>query len=760
MKRNFTRLLCGSLLAASCIHPFSSSAQVTGPSSSQSPYLVPVESGVKITSMLTAADTVNGYIMSGVPDGLGAYDNHDGTFTLLMNHEILNTAGVARAHGSMGSFVSKWIINKQDLSFVNGQDLIQEVKLWNGTGYDTYNALNPSSLAAFSRFCSGDLPAASALYNSVTGMGTQERIYMNGEEVTEGRAMAHIVTGPEAGTSYQLPAAGRMSFENQLVNPYMSDKTIVGETDDASITTSNVYFYIGTKTNTGNDIEKAGLTNGVLYGLKISGYPQERISSSIINDAPAAGTTFELVMIPGADTLTGVELDAAGLAAGATYFSRSEDGAWDPSNLSDFYFHTTDQIDQVNDAIGTQIGRSRLWHLHFTDINNPELGGTVEAVLNGSEGQNMLDNLTIDKAGHITLVEDVGNSAHNGKVWDYNIATDELIQLSKHDVARFGDVGIAATAPYNQDEESSGVLDAQSILGPGMYLIDDQAHYTTGIPANVVEGGQLLTLYNPNTADCSNYTAAVYPAGTNDYCQGSAVTLTANGGYGFTYQWYRGNAAILGATSSSYTTTLSGNFHVVESNGSCSWNSPISTIHRINAPLANISSPGGLNLCGSGLVSLKAAGGTATSSYAWYKDGVLLSGITSRKIITGEAGSYTVTITNTNSCASASPAAVVYSSCKQESAFPVMNADIMTLYPNPASDNFIINFDMNNDYNGIANIEMYNVAGQLIMHAETEISGGSFQSEMRTDRSLENGTYSVRVLAGDQSFVKQIVIVH
>jgi hypothetical protein len=29
--------------------------------------------------------------MHGIPDGLGAFDNANGTFTLLMNHELGNT---------------------------------------------------------------------------------------------------------------------------------------------------------------------------------------------------------------------------------------------------------------------------------------------------------------------------------------------------------------------------------------------------------------------------------------------------------------------------------------------------------------------------------------------------------------------------------------------------------------------------------------------------------------------------------------------
>lgn len=79
----------------------------------------------------------------------------------------------------------------------------------------------------------------------------------------------------------------------------------------------------------------------------------------------------------------------------------------------------------------------------------------------------------------------------------YNIATDQLTLIAQHDVARFGDIGVSATLPFNQDEESSGIVDASDILGPGWFLLDDQAHYTTGIDSELVEGGQLLAIYNP-----------------------------------------------------------------------------------------------------------------------------------------------------------------------------------------------------------------------------------------------------------------------
>src|SRR3954467_9367858 len=131
--------LLGVLLAAvlSSIDAFAQAAN--GPSSSQSPYLVPKTAGVEFTSILTVGDGVKKkhkgnetYRMAGIPDGLGVYDNGDGTMTVLMNHELRDTVGVVRDHGAKGAFVSKWQIRKKDLQALNGEDLIKKVVISSG----------------------------------------------------------------------------------------------------------------------------------------------------------------------------------------------------------------------------------------------------------------------------------------------------------------------------------------------------------------------------------------------------------------------------------------------------------------------------------------------------------------------------------------------------------------------------------------------------------------------------------------------------
>ncbi|MBK8121275.1 MAG: hypothetical protein IPK39_20560 [Sulfuritalea sp.] len=91
---------------------------------------------------------------------------------------------------------------------------------------------------------------------------------MNGEENgNEGRAFGFVATGSNKGKVYELPYLGKFSWENSVANPYSGDKTVVIGLDDS--TPGQVYVYQGTKTNTGLDIDKAGLTNGTLAGIKV-----------------------------------------------------------------------------------------------------------------------------------------------------------------------------------------------------------------------------------------------------------------------------------------------------------------------------------------------------------------------------------------------------------------------------------------------------------------------------------------------------------
>ena len=469
MFKNLKRFACPAVMLTFAV---GLSAQViTGPSSSQSPYLVRSAPGVVIKSILTTGDAaLNGYRMVGVPDGLGAFDNGDGTFTVLMNHELAATLGIPRAHGAAGAFVSKWIIRTADLQVLSGQDLIQAVATWNPVT-ETWNA--PTTGVAFARFCSATLAPSSAFFDEATALGSTERIYTNGEENgTAGRAMAHLMNG----TSYELPRFGKAAWENISPNPATGARTVVAGTDDSA--SGQVYVYAGTKSASPHPIEAAGLANGGLYGVQVAGLAQETDATTL-----APGTPFNVWNFGNVSNRTGAQLETDSLAAGVTAFNRPEDGSWDPSNPNDFYFVTT----------ATFAGKSRLWRLRFVDAAQPELGGTADMLLEGTEGQHMFDNMTVTRRGRVILQEDPGNQPDLAKVWEYDVARDALVLIAQHDPDRFSPGGPSF---LTTDEESSGVIEATDILGDGWFLLDVQEAHPSLDP-ELVSGGQLLALHIP-----------------------------------------------------------------------------------------------------------------------------------------------------------------------------------------------------------------------------------------------------------------------
>ena len=503
----FKRVCLAMAIASAAASATAQTTYVKGPSTGSTPYLRATSSRVtKVTSILTVDntgsnpdDSIGGYGMVGIPDGLGAFDNEDGTFTVLMNHELANNRGAVRAHGSTGAFVSKWVINKSDLSVVSGGDLIQKVYGWDTT---TQANATTDATVAFNRFCSADLAQQTAFYNSATGLGTQEKIFLKGEEGgTNGFVAATVVTGASAGNSYILGKFNLSQngsgvnawggWENVVASPFAQDKTVViGPNDGGSgIMGQSVAVYVGTKTNTGSVVDRAGLNNGTLGFVTVAGNPTEIVNATTRATNITDGTRFSI----------------SGTAS--TAFSRPEDGAWNPMNPNEFWFVTTDRLDTLSDGVGSQIGQTRLWKLAFDDITDPSLGGSIDLVLDGPTvgGQkvNMFDNMGFNETtGTIILQEDVGGTAHNSKVWEYDPKTDRLTQLLMHDSSRFGDLGVSPTSPYTFDEESSGVIDVTSffVADPNerrynqYYLVTDQAHYNTGITTAQVEGGQLLLI--------------------------------------------------------------------------------------------------------------------------------------------------------------------------------------------------------------------------------------------------------------------------
>ncbi|MCP9903796.1 esterase-like activity of phytase family protein [Cyanobium sp. BA5m-10] len=453
----------------------------------------------------------NGYRFNGIPDGIGVTDNGDGTLRVLVTHELRETAGDVRAHGSKGAYVSDLTIDKATLAVISGKDFLASANdLFLASADGT--TWTSGTTTAFNRFCSADLAAATAFRNGTNGYAG--RIFLSGEEAgAEGRAFAHVLDGTDAGKVYEVASLGNLSFENVVANPIAQDKTVVVSLDDTS-TNGQVYVYVGNKATTGNAVQQAGLAGGITYGVRVNstGTTNTEVGDLASPNATGLGLngsgvgTFELVNLGDVKAKTGAELNTESIAAGVTNWLRPEDGAWSKDGKS-FYFVTT----------ATSTSASRLWALEFTNPANPELGGTVKMLLNGSEGQVMLDNMTVADDGSILLQEDPGNNARLAKIWRYNPSTDTLVELAQHNPALFTGAGA-----ITQDEESSGIVDISSFLTGvsgydttkySYFLIADQIHKAVTTPTSQVEIGELSVMV----------TAKASPAGTATWADAIGV---------------------------------------------------------------------------------------------------------------------------------------------------------------------------------------------------------------------------------------------
>ena len=294
MKTVFAVLLaCGVVTAAAV----AAGGTITGPSSSVSPYVIPAKDGVITKSILTVGDSVDGYRMVGIPDGLGAYESRPGTFTLLSNHEIATqwapraTRRDRRVRLEVGDRTAQPACrggtrpDQQDRDLEHRHELVQPA---------CEGHLARPALLGRPRRPLGGLRLAS-------GLGYNGPLFLDGEEVgNEGRAFAHA----EGGISWELPSLGKYSFENAVANPSTGRATVVVGTDDTS-PLGQVYVYVGEKKATGNPAERAGLTGGTLYGIKVPGTPSEPTNTGI-----PSGTAFTAANLGNVANKTGAQLQA------------------------------------------------------------------------------------------------------------------------------------------------------------------------------------------------------------------------------------------------------------------------------------------------------------------------------------------------------------------------------------------------------------------------------------------------------------------
>ena len=145
-------------------------------------------------------------------------------------------------------------------------------------------------------------------------------------------------------------------------------------------------------------------------------------------------------------------------------------------------------------------------------------------------------------------------------------------------------------------------------------------------------------------------------------CATDSVRLVTNNAAGLTYNWYRNDTLIAGATDSFYFASLSGSYKARVSSGPLCNNitdtPTVVTITTSTLPPATITAQGPVTFCDGDSVTLKA--NTATGYlYQWRLNGVAIAGATDSVYKAKLTGAYTVRITAVNGCPRISAATTV-----------------------------------------------------------------------------------------------------
>ncbi|MFM9046644.1 MAG: choice-of-anchor I family protein [Cyanobium sp.] len=536
---------------------------VAGAGSFESTMLKDVAGGPELTisSLITNGEFTRGlnlgdpaFTPTGIFDGQGAYDNGDGTYTLLVNSELGPTSGYGYllpgvAGAFTGARISSLKIDKDtDNDASNGY---QSSVLAGGLAYDSIyldgldvpiDQTTDLGAAGFKRFCSANLVEANGFGD---GLGFADRIFLVGEEEFSADGGSFFALDVNGRALHEVVGFGKGTWESAtIINTGSANTVAVLLFDDAK---APPYLWVGTKSDApdASFLERNGLaaSQGTLYTFVTSALPENGVSPGTdasdllaftkangINTA-INGTWVDLATLnPSYAQLGAPALRQLAVGAGALQLSRIEDGEVNPLNGHQAVFVSTGTTDfNKGDLYGS------IYTLDFSSVfgGNGLLDAPGNSVLKVVYDSDLLvdpttglrnpDNLTISADGYAYIQEDRANgggtdiSAGNfgteeASIW--KLAIDPLTGNSIGDPMRWAQMDRSAVpAVYGQTDanpvtsatdpdignwESSGIIDVSAIYGEAagsFFLANVQAHSLRNGNLHgsgyVVEGGQI-----------------------------------------------------------------------------------------------------------------------------------------------------------------------------------------------------------------------------------------------------------------------------
>jgi hypothetical protein len=469
------------------------------------PAMLDPASGNTVLPIITVGDTFsNGYRYEAIPDGIGLVPNGNGTVDVFVAHETSLVPFPAGLSDFDNAQVSKLKLSQKSAGVLQG-------------------SLAIDSSANYQRFCSASIAG--------TDQGFRHPIFFGNEEATDfvsppplpawppdpnNQRQAGLVVALDTknGKTYEIPGLGRLNHENTIVVPGGWGE-IVALTGDDTFTAPSAQLYLY-KAASGDDFLA---DNGSLYAF-VSDNPAINDYGDVTSGMSVSG---HFIPVPRNVALGDqTALENWSNANNVFQFIRVEDIAYDKNEPRTIYFADTGEPRAIPDPLTGRLRRGpsgttgpypngRILEL-VMNADDPlvvdSLSILIDADAGGYNNPNVLhnpDNVDTSAAGSLMIQEDPGS--HNGfapgagpaaRIWRYDLDTGQLTVVAEVDQS-------LDPAAREGTWESSGILDASEVFGPGTWLVNVQAHSlfveTLQTPGLLYkrEGGQLLLFTVPGS---------------------------------------------------------------------------------------------------------------------------------------------------------------------------------------------------------------------------------------------------------------------
>ncbi len=308
---------------------------------------------------------------------------------------------------------------------------------------------------------------------------------------------------------------------------------------------------------------------------------------------------------------------------------------------------------------------------------------------------------------------------------------------------------------------SCGICNGDATVSPSggsapyTYLWSDSLSQTTATVTGLCAGNYDVTV--SDAIGCSSTSSITIfdfgglfssiSASTDVSCNGGndgqATASATGGGPPYTYQW---DPSAGGQTDSTATGLSAGTYTVIVSDTNGCLSSSIATINEPAAMILTMSvADASCAICNDGAASATVTGGIVPYSYQWST-----SPVQTNETATGLLpGTYTVIITDSNSCSVSDSITISY-----PTGITGNSTTHFEIYPNPSADG-LLTFELDNTY--FTKVELIDVLGKILIVKE------NFDSKFTLDLSgYSEGVYFVRLYSSSDGeapvFIDKLVI--